>query len=60
MSEATVRALQGTARLVLLCGLACPILLFAGDKTYKRRKQSIRPCGTTAWSSATALIQNGR
>lgn len=34
MSEATVRALQGTARLVLLCGLACPILLFAGDKAY--------------------------
>ena len=34
MIKATVRALQGAAHLALLCGLACPILLFAGDKTY--------------------------
>lgn len=34
MIKATVRALQGAARLALLCGSTCPILLFAGDKTY--------------------------
>ena len=34
MIKATARALQSAAHLALLCGLACPIVLLAGDKTY--------------------------